>query len=1110
MSALESYLIRLTTMRNATVPETSHYAALKDFLDDCGAALKPAVHALIHPKDMGAGIPDLGLFVLTQPDDQKPERGVIEAKPLSADLNKTTASDQVKKYLAHYGQVLVTNFYQFTLVTRGKDGQPQFEESYALAQSESAFWHEMHHPRAFAQHHDHPLREYLLRVMRRPAPLADPRDVAWMLASYARVARLKVSQAGDLAALNNIRADMERALDFKFDEDQGDQFFRSTLIQTLFYGVFSAWVAWHESHPPADERFDLWKHTRTESKAVIRDLFRQITDPAHLQPLGLEPLLNWTTDALNRVDRPAFFEVFNTGHAIQYFYEPFLKEFDPQLRDALGVWYTPPEIVEYMVARVDIALQTELGIADGLADNEVVILDPCCGTGAYLGAVARRIYDRVKLRRGELQAAQAVKQALRDRIFGFELLPAPFVVAHLQLDLILHGWGISFNHDERAAVYLTNALTGWSASSHAPKTYLMQGLETESAAARKIKHARRILVVIGNPPYNAYAGTSAEAEGNLIEDYKTGLTTTWGIKKFNLDDLFVRFFRVAEHCIADLNQTRQGIICYISPFSYLDKPSYVVMRERFLKSFHHLWLDNLNGDSRETGKVIPEGKQDAGSPDPSVFSTDSSPEGIRVGTAVSLLVRKPEPVSMPEVHYREFWGTSKRAELLASLNDPHLPQRYQRATPTLENRFSFRPLSIRKEYQSWAKLSDLCAISPFNGPVERRGFALISVDRQVLFQRMASYFDKSIADDEIRKLHPKLMMDGNRIVGQDARRKILSAFTFEPRKISRYPLKPLDMRWCYLDNLRPLFSEPSPELLALRDIPNNEFLITRDSADKENEGSPFYYSPLVCDYDFLSGHARHIPIFVKPKKGKSLKRNARQAEMFKQGQVEELTYIANLSPLARAYLARLGFTHPDTDPDQAALIWLHALAIGYASDYLTQHADGIKSDYPRIPLPEDASLLRASAALGRHLADLLNTEKPIPGVTAGDIRPDLAPIAILKASGAPDYALRAGWGNLSRGAVMPGKGKLTRHPNGSLDVYLNDTTYWANLPASVWDYTIGGYQVIKKWLSYREFPILGRPLTSDEINEVTDMARRIAALCALQPALNANYAACLL
>ena len=248
-------------------------------------------------------------------------------------------------------------------------------------------------PAAFARDIGAGLGEYLCRALSHRAALTEPKDLAWLLASYARDGLARVEAVGDTPQLTALRTALEEALGVRFEGVRGGRFFRSTLVQTLFYGVFSAWVLWAQSGrsgvPPAsfDWRVAVW-HLRAP---VLRALFQQISDPGRLQPLGLVEVLDWTAAALNRVDRTAFFARFNEGEAVPYFYEPFLEAFDPDLRKQLGVWYTPAEVVRYMVARVDKALKDDLSIPDGLAAENVYVLDPCCGTGAYLAEVLRRI-----------------------------------------------------------------------------------------------------------------------------------------------------------------------------------------------------------------------------------------------------------------------------------------------------------------------------------------------------------------------------------------------------------------------------------------------------------------------------------------------------------------------------------------------------------------------------------------------------------------------------------------------------------------------------------------------------------------------------------------------
>ncbi|MCK4823410.1 N-6 DNA methylase, partial [bacterium] len=553
---------------------------------------------------------------------------------------------------------------------------------------------------------------------------------------------------------------IEESLGMKFEGEDGEHFFRATLIQTLFYGIFSSWVLWSRDHSYQSKSQFKWHETIWNLHVpMIGALFSQIATPNKLKPLGIEEVLDWSERVLNRVDRARFFEKFEQEHAVLYFYEPFLKAYDPELRKELGIWFTPPEIVKYQVSRIDTILREDLNIDDGLADANVYVLDPCCGTGAYLVEVLRKISDTLKSKGGDALSAQQLKKAAMERVFGFEILPAPFVIAHLQLGLMLKNLNapLSDKKNERVGVYLTNALTGWEPEKKPKDKLPFPELQEEHDAAEKVKCDVPILVILGNPPYNAFAGTSPEEEEGLVEEYKGVYYEEktskrggpakqirhyrlndpeseggWGIMKFNLDDLYIRFFRIAERRIV---KGGKGIISYISNFSYLGDPSFVIMRERFLEEFDTLWFDCMNGDSRETGKLTPEGK-----PDPSVFSTPQSRVGIRVGTTISLMVRKERRSKKPTVRFRHFWGVDKREELLDSTKLKRFDKAYDQATPGRVNRHSFRPLALTSKYMEWPTLTSLCEFNPVSGLQEMRKSALMALERNELSGRMKSSF----------------------------------------------------------------------------------------------------------------------------------------------------------------------------------------------------------------------------------------------------------------------------------------------------------------------------------------------------------------------------------
>lgn len=1131
MSTLENYLQDLLAARVAgAVPETSGYGALANLLNDVGDSLKPKVRCILNPKNRGSGIPDGGLYTPDQFDrktdgilltGQLPSRGVIEVKPTNADVRSIAAGEQVRRYLEEYRRVLVTNYREFIVVGFDAEGQPAELESYSLAPSEAEFWSAPLHPRVTAGVHAGPLAEYLKRVMLSTAPLASPQDVAWVLASYARDARARI-EGLDLPALEAVRGALEESLGVKFEGEKGEHFFHSTLVQTLFYGMFSAWVLWSRKHPLEESsvRFEWTQAAWSLRVPVIRALFEQVATPGKLEPLRLVEVLDWAAAALNRVDRRTFFSRFQESRAVQYFYEPFLEAFDPQLRKQLGVWYTPTEVVKYMVARVDRVLREELDVPDGLADPRVYVLDPCCGTGTYLLEVLARIGETLKEKGADALAAHDIKQAALERVFGFEIMPAPFVISHLQIGLFLEHQGAPFleRDGERASVFLTNALTGWEKEDISQHPLPFPELQQEHDAAAKVKRELPILVILGNPPYNGFAGMAVSEERALCDAYRE-------VKRVprpqgqGLNDLYVRFFRMAERRIVD--GTGRGIVCLISNYSWLDGLSFTGMRERYLEAFDKIWIDCLNGDAFKTGKLTPDG-----SPDPSIFSTEDNRTGIQLGTAIALLSRASSG-GCEDIQFRHFWGQNKRQELVGCLE---AERPYMEVEPQPELGLPFFPSSASEGYFGWPLLIDLMPVcSP--GVKTSRDADLADIELDRLKRRIALYFDSSLSDAQAAAELPCLM---DSAAGFDAvsTRHYLQTRGTESGEFLAYAYRPFDTRWVYWHPLSKLLDRKRPELR--RDLTaGNLFLTSRQKAERSVEGTPFLVTRALPDWHLTRPGSMCLPVMSVG----SSQTSAGEVDGGLAG-----PWVANLSDRAREYLRFLGSEAKESDlalPTNP--IWFHALAIGSAQAYLSENADGLRLDWPRVPLPDSRESLDVSAVLGHKVADLLDPETSVLGVTAGPIRPELRTVAAPARvdggsldSGRGDLAVTVSWGHAGQGdVVMPGKGRAVSrdynpeeiaaisagaealgfsldqimHHLGetTFDIYLNDVAFWRNVPANVWSYTIGGYQVVKKWLSYREKALLGRDMKAEEVREVTAMARRIAAILLLQPALNANY-----
>ena len=803
-AAVETYFTDLWRLRasGGATGERSSYGPLANLLNAVGAALKPKVFCVGELADQGAGHPDFGLYAAKQlqkgqpRQGQLPERGVVEVKSVGDDAWLTADGDQASRYWSRYQLVLVTNTRDFVLLGEDAVGRPAKLETFRLAENAETFGRRLEKPRAFAREVGAGLGEYLCRAMSHRAALAEPKDLAWLLASYARDGLVRVEAAGDAPQLKAVRSALEEALGVRFEGRRGERFFCSTLVQTLFYGVFSAWVLWARQIPRPRGRFN-WREAVWHLRApVLRALFHQLSGPGRLQPLGLVEVLDWTAAALDRVDRPAFFVRFNEGEAVPYFYEPFLEAFDPGLRKQLGVWYTPTDVVRYMVARVDKALKDDLDIAEGLAAENVYVLDPCCGTGAYLAEVLRRIAANLEEQGlGALTGAR-VKQAATQRVFGFEIMPAPFVVAHLQVGLTMQDLDapLADDRNERAGVFLTNALTGWEPKTTKPLPF--PELEEERDRAERVKRDTPILVILGNPPYNGFAGMAVDEERELSDAYRT----TRQVRRpegQGLNDLYVRFFRMAERRIA---KTGRGVVCFISNYSWLDGLSFTGMRERYLEVFDAVRIDCLNGDKYKTGKVAPDG-----SPDPSIFSTEGDPVGIQVGTAITTLVRKADLVPAGEVGFRHLWGQTKRAKLLQTAEAPP-DTLYNDVAPVLPLGLPFTQTAVNKDWFDWPALPDLFPVSFPGVKTSRDGF-LVDTDLDRLRARVDDYFNNDLSHEEIARRYPGVMKTTARFDARNVRNALLSRGGPDEAGFVRFAYRPFDTRWLYWEAETKLLDE---------------------------------------------------------------------------------------------------------------------------------------------------------------------------------------------------------------------------------------------------------------------------------------------------------------
>jgi hypothetical protein len=423
------------------------------------------------------------------------------------------------------------------------------------------------------------------------------------------------------------------------------------------------------------------------------------------------------------------------------------------------------------------------------------------------------------------------------------------------------------------------------------------------------------------------------------------------------------------------------------------------------------------------------------------------------------------------------------------------------------------PMRVQSGYLSWPLLPEIFPVS-FPGVKTSRDDVVVDIDRERLIQRMQQYFDPAISHEEMHRIAPGAMED---VAGFNAKptRDYLLKRGFLAQNIVRYCYRPFDLRWLYWELETKLLDRNRVEYFP-HVFDGNVWLEARQKQPMEHFDRGYVVRVLADN--FGNGLSSFFPL--------SLASTSEQTSLFDHTHGQSSS--ANLSGQATTYLAHLKVIALD--------LFYHVVAILHSPAYRTENSGALRQDWPRVPLPDSKSLLLASAKLGRQIAELLDPENQVPGVTTGTIRPELKTIAVVAREGggslkldAGDLDVTAGWGHAGKGGVtMPGKGKVVerdytaeeqtavgahgRAPLHSLgemtcDIYLNNVAYWKNIPTRIWEYTIGGYQVIKKWLSYRERDLLGRSLTIDEAREVTNIARRIAAILLVEPELDTNYQA---
>jgi hypothetical protein len=483
-----------------------------------------------------------------------------------------------------------------------------------------------------------------------------------------------------------------------------------------------------------------------------------------------------------------------------------------------------------------------------------------------------------------------------------------------------------------------------------------------------------------------------------------------------------------------------------------------------------------------------------------MFTTDSQPVGIQVGTAIATLVKNAQKSAKKhgEVFYRDVWGYSnaKRARLLETFGEKDIAGLYELLNTTQALRYIFTPGRTSSDYGDWPRLPELF-VESFPGVQTSRDDLLVDIDREKLFARMRRYFSPTVTNQQMAEECHCALEEGKRFPAAEIRSKLIRRGIIE-ENIVRFAYRPFDNRWIYWEPEGKLLDEKRADYFA-QAWQGNLAITAAGAIRKGTVEGPTPISILGCRHLIERG-ANIFPLFHRPTSG-----------------LHDSTIEPNFDHGVLTRILNVWEGHLPKSLQLPEKLFFHILAVLWSPIYQQENESALRQDWPRIPIPTERAIIDASSDFGRTVADLLLPHKPVVGVTTGNLRHELRTLGVpTKVGGenidpSTDLKVGAGWGFRGhKNAVMCGKGKVVPNkadPKNAVDIFINDKVYWANVPLDVWTMTIGGYPVIKKWLSYREYKVLGRALKLEEMTYITEVIRRLKALLLLGDELDANYRA---
>lgn len=896
------------------------------------------VHAVNEPKHSEHGAPD---FVFLSNDNTDLILGYAEAKDITVSLDKTEKTEQMQRY-AGYDNLFLTDYLEFRFF---KNGEKYETISLGRVRGDALY--------KTPENGDRLLRELEAFVEQPPEKIRSGKRLAKIMGGKAR--RIRDNVTAYLKDETGSGGEFERMFEMMrkmLVHDLTPEKFADMYAQTLVYGLF---VARYGDTTP--ENF-----TRSEARDLVpasNPFLRQFFD--HIVGPNFDTRLGYIVDELCEIFSVSDVkeivhkhlriadETTDAKDPIIHFYEDFLQEYDASERKKMGAYYTPIPVVRYIVSQVDRILREDFGVSEGLASSEttqyevetgqdlradrrkvavthqtltvprVQVLDPAVGTATFLNETIKFVHKQFEGQEGRWPAY--VNNNLVKRLHGFELMMAPYTIAHLKLGMTLRETGVEKLND-RLGVYLTNTLEeGIPTQTDLFSFGLAQAVSEESRLAAEVKSERPVMVVMGNPPYSVSSNNKSKYIQELIADYKKDLNE----RKINLDDDYIKFIRFSEEMIA---KNGSGIVAMITNNSYIDGITHRQMRKHLLKTFDKIYVLDLHGNAKKK-EIAPDGSKDE-----NVFD-------IMQGVSIVFMVKTggKRADELGEVHFAELWG--RRQEKFSALSEGSV-EYAKLSSSEPKHYFVPRDMKGEQEYQASVSLDELLPLNTSGMETQRDSFVILGSPSQVE-SNMRDLI--TLSSDELRKKY-NLAPDGRNWKVETARADI--GGVFDVSKVAGILYRPFDIRFTYYTGTTngiaawPRFRSGLSHMLH-----ENIGIIFKRGFD-EYSAAPIGVSDTLIDRRYwtrpgMQGAEVIAPLYIYHEDG---------------------TRTPNFDPSKLSALTR-----QLTKSYEPEGIFDYIYATLHSPSYREKYKEFLKIDFPRVPAPTQAEFDRL-VPLGRELREL--------------------------------------------------------------------------------------------------------------------------------------------